>query len=184
MVLETSTEPGGKPRVGKEEPEMHIAALSEKSEKESERTRKQAASQPLKKEDTAMTDFLNDYDAEDLEQVARAMTLLKAKGKNSYEYLSRPLTRVCPNCGKVFEALGRGRPKRFCSKACRLKYHHQNPNPGNWESTRVALCPVCGKEFMASREYGRVRKYCSRACANKARALIRKGLLKENEDDQ
>ena len=159
--------------MGKEEPEMHIA-VRKKSEKERERARK---------EEMAMTDIINDYDAEDLEQVARAMTLLKAKGKNSYEYLSRPLTRVCPTCGKVFEALGRGRPKRFCSKACRLKYHHQNPNPGNWESTRVALCPVCGKEFMASREYGRTRKYCSRACANKARAMIRKGLLKENEDD-
>ena len=157
--------------MGKEEPEMHIA-VRKKSEKERER-----------KEETAMTDIINDYDAEDLEQVARAMTLLKAKGKNSYEYLSRPLTRVCPTCGKVFEALGRGRPKRFCSKACRLKYHHKNPDPSNWESTRVALCPVCGKGFIASREYGRTRKYCSRACANKARALIRKGLLKENEDD-
>ena len=35
-------------------------------------------------------------------------------------------------------------------------------------------CPVCGREFLASREYTQKRKYCSRACANKGRAKGRK----------
>ena len=127
-----------------------------------------------------MPDLIKAFDPNDLEQVARAMVLMNAKGRNSYEYLSRPLTRVCPVCGDVFEAMGVGRPKRFCSEKCRLEYHHKHPNTENWKSTRVALCPVCGKEFLASREGARPRKYCSHACANKARALIRKGLLNDD----
>lgn len=43
------------------------------------------------------------------EQLEKALVLMKAKGRNSYEYLSRPNVRVCPVCGEVFEALGRGR---------------------------------------------------------------------------
>ncbi len=117
----------------------------------------------------------NDFDPDDPEQVKKAMALLQAKGRNSYEYLSRPLSRVCPTCGSVFETIGRGRPRRFCSARCRLEYHHKNPNTENWASTRIAVCPVCGREFQASREYDRPRKYCSRACANKGRALERKG---------
>lgn len=108
------------------------------------------------------------------EDMAKAMTLMKAKGRNSYEYLSRPNTRVCPVCGEVFETAGRGRPKRFCSEKCRTYYHHKYPNPANWTSTRIAVCPMCGKEFQASREYNQPRKYCSHACANKARVKLRK----------
>lgn len=138
---------------------------------------------PQRRKEDAMSDALNtDFNPDDPEQVARAMALLKARGRNSYEYLARPLTRVCPSCGQVFETIGRGRPKRFCSKSCRLRYHHKNPDPSNWASTRIAVCPVCGGEFQATREYNRPRKYCSRACANKARALKRKGLLKETEE--
>ena len=111
-----------------------------------------------------------DFDPDDPEQVKKAMALLKARGRNSYEYLAKPLTRVCPTCGKVFETVGRGRPKRFCSKKCRLTYHHRHPDPSNWASTRIAICPLCGREFTATREYTKTRKYCSRACANKGRA--------------
>ena len=115
------------------------------------------------------------------EQLQRVAVLMKSKGRNSYEYLSRPRVRVCPVCGEVFETLGRGRPKRFCSEECRSKYHHQHPNPANWTTTRIAVCPVCGKEFQASKEYGRMRKYCSRACANKGRAMEK---LRPADDDK
>jgi hypothetical protein len=36
------------------------------------------------------------------------------------------------------------------------------------------ICPVCGKEFRASREYKTERKYCSHACANRGRAKERR----------
>ena len=116
------------------------------------------------------------------EQLEKAMVLMKARGRNSYEYLSRPTTRVCPVCGQVFETPGRGRPKRFCSEKCRTYYHHKHPNPVNWTSTRIAVCPICGAEFQASREYSRKRKYCSRACANRGRTLEKKGMLNITED--
>ena len=117
------------------------------------------------------------------EQLQRVAVLMKSKGRNSYEYLSRPRVRVCPVCGEVFETLGRGRPRRFCSEECRSEYHHQHPNPANWKSTRTAVCPVCGKEFLASKEYGRLRKYCSRACANKGRAM-EKAKSEETESEE
>ena len=110
----------------------------------------------------------------DADSVMKITTLMKATGRNSYEYLSRPLVRVCPVCGEVFEATGRGRPKRFCSEKCRTYYHHKYPNPANWKSTRIAICPMCGREFQASREYAHPRKYCSRACANRGRAAEKK----------
>ena len=90
----------------------------------------------------AKADKLADVRAEDM---ARLLGMMKATGRNSYEYLSRLLVRVCPVCGEVFETSGRGRPRRFCSAACRRKYHHGHPKPENWKSTRVAVCPVCGK---------------------------------------
>ena len=80
----------------------------------------------------------------------------------------------CPTCGRRFPRNTRGRPKEFCSQECRLRYHRKHADPTNWKSARTAVCPVCGKEFTASREYNRKRKYCSHACANKARAMKKK----------
>ena len=114
------------------------------------------------------------------EQLAKAAVLLRSRGKNSYEYLARQNVRVCPTCGEVFKTLGRGRPKRFCSDTCRMRYHHKNPTPENWKGTRIAVCPVCGKEFQASREYRNKRIYCSHACANRGRAMKKR---KEPKDD-
>ncbi len=108
------------------------------------------------------------------EQLKSILTLMKAKGKNSYSYLSRSDVRRCKGCGEVFETRGRGRPKKFCSEKCRLAYMHKHEHPENWKSTRIAVCPICGTSFMASKEYGRKRKYCSRACANKGRAKERR----------
>ena len=110
----------------------------------------------------------------DEQELSNLLVLMKAKGKNSYGYLSRPDARRCPVCGEVFETKGRGRPKKFCSEKCRTKYHHRHPNMQNWTTTRIAVCPQCGKEFTAAREYGHLRKYCSRACANRGRAAERR----------
>ena len=79
---------------------------------------------------------------------------------------------ICPNCGALFQPSRKGRRKKFCSEKCRTAWHHRHPNPANWKDTsRIAVCPMCGKEFTATREYGRLRKYCSRACANRGRAI-------------
>lgn len=86
------------------------------------------------------------------------------------EMLEDMAKRFCPNCGAAVTPNGRGRPRIFCSEPCRYAWKNRNPHPENWKSTRTAICPECGKPFLASREYGRVRKYCSHACANRGRA--------------
>ena len=77
---------------------------------------------------------------------------------------------ICPNCGGLFPPNMKGRRKRFCSDECRLSWNHKHPKVRNWKNTdRVVICPACGNPFTATREYGRLRKYCSRACANRGR---------------
>ena len=82
---------------------------------------------------------------------------------------------ICPNCGGLFQTNKMGRRKIFCSDACRKEWHHKHPNKKNWKDTsRKCVCPYCGKGFTATREYGRLRKYCSIACSNRGRTLERK----------
>lgn len=90
------------------------------------------------------------------------------------EYIFENGITICACCHTVFPVNKTGRPRRFCSKECRVKYHEMNPDTGNWKRTRIAVCPECGKTFTATREYNRQRKYCSRACSNKGRAKERK----------
>ncbi|MCD8159259.1 MAG: hypothetical protein LUD77_10320 [Clostridiales bacterium] len=86
------------------------------------------------------------------------------------ELAEESVKKLCLECGKSLEQKPTGRPKKFCSDKCRSRWHSKHPAPENWSSTRVALCPQCGGEFLASRETPKPRKYCSRACANRARA--------------
>lgn len=96
------------------------------------------------------------------------MELYSEKEKD--EFLSSVAFRFCPNCGEPIVQKAHGRKKIFCSDKCRFQWKNRHPKPENWKSTRTAICPVCGREFLASREYSRQRKYCSHACANKGRA--------------
>ena len=85
------------------------------------------------------------------------------------------LVDICPNCMGLFSQNPRGRRKKFCSEKCRTAWNHRYPNPEHWKDTsRTAICPQCGREFTAAREYGHLRKYCSHACANRGRAAERK----------
>lgn len=86
------------------------------------------------------------------------------------EMLEDMAKRFCPNCGAAVTPNSKGRPRIFCSESCRYAWKNRNPHPEKWKSTRTAICPECGKPFLASREYGRMRKYCSHACANRGRA--------------
>lgn len=82
---------------------------------------------------------------------------------------------VCPNCLKCFQQNPRGRRRKFCSEKCRTAWNHKYVNPTiSHASSRTVVCPECGKEFTAVREYGHLRKYCSRACANRGRAAERR----------
>ncbi|MBR1438818.1 MAG: hypothetical protein IJ587_09815, partial [Synergistaceae bacterium] len=83
---------------------------------------------------------------------------------------------ICPNCGGLFNPNPTGRRKRFCSDKCRLTWNHKHPHSERWKDTsRIVICPVCMKEFVATREYKTQRKYCSRACANTGRKREKNG---------
>ena len=85
------------------------------------------------------------------------------------EFLRCVAKRFCPECGEAFPRNPRGRPKVFCCDACRRAWWEKHPQPEHWKSTRKLICPVCGREFLAIRDYAHKRKYCSRSCSNKAR---------------
>jgi hypothetical protein len=63
--------------------------------------------------------------------------------------------RRCDYCGKPIT----GRGKRYCSLAC-FYAHRRAGGPR-------AVCRNCGREYRPRRHAGR-RKFCSRACANRA----------------
>lgn len=100
------------------------------------------------------------------------MDMLTDQEKN--EYINAVETGFCPNCGAAVTQPKRGRRKVFCSDRCRFQWKNRHPKPENWKTTRKAVCPVCGKEFLAFREYIQPRKFCSRICANRSRAAERK----------
>ncbi len=106
------------------------------------------------------------------------MELLTEREKQ--EFLAAVAMSFCPNCGEAIVQPARGRRKKFCSDTCRFQWKNKHPKRENWKSSRIAVCPICGKAFMASQEYTRQRKYCSRACANRSRA---KNVYTINQED-
>ena len=63
---------------------------------------------------------------------------------------------LCEQCGQAIVTNDKGKGKRFCSDACRIKWwnHHTNLMKEN------TVCKHCGKSF-----HGRAgRKFCSHAC--------------------
>lgn len=75
----------------------------------------------------------------------------------------------CPECGGEVIQNGRGRPKKFCSERCRLRWQSKHQCPPLRKTAVERTCPVCGKPFLTDRLNSRPRKFCSRACANMAR---------------
>ena len=98
------------------------------------------------------------------------------------EFVASCTVRFCPMCGVQIPNDRKhskiGRPRTFCSDRCRRKYWKAHPKREQWDSFEKLICPVCGRMFFAQRENRRKRKYCSRACANRGRAL--KGVFYED----
>ena len=87
------------------------------------------------------------------------------------EFIAGCIRRFCPVCGSEIRKKENGRPKKFCSDGCRRKYWKAHPKMEQWDSYKEQACPICGRMFFAQHENTRRRKYCSRACANRSRAL-------------
>ena len=99
-----------------------------------------------------------------------SMQTMEKNEPGEFRIMMGILNGFCPNCGNPVKSNSRGRPRRFCSEKCRSAWGHRHTHPENWKDTsREVRCPLCGRVFTATREYGNLRKYCSHACANKGR---------------
>ena len=72
-------------------------------------------------------------------------------------------------CGKWFHPDRLS--KKYCSQECHYKYMPKGGKKGkhypHTQRARIAICPVCGKEFRAIHEYkDRKSVYCSKECWN------------------
>lgn len=74
-----------------------------------------------------------------------------------YEKAASASQRTCGVCGSAFKA--RYAQQTYCSVACKNK---------GIAKDKACVCAVCGLGF--ERPHGKTRAYCSRSCANKARA--------------
>lgn len=72
---------------------------------------------------------------------------------------------ICPICGRQLkQPEGKGRRRRFCSDACRMKWWKNHPSEKGHDIARIRVyrCRGCGNLF---RGYGSAeRKYCSHEC--------------------
>ncbi|SDD42956.1 WhiB family transcriptional regulator [Auraticoccus monumenti] len=86
------------------------------------------------------------------------------------EVITRPKTeqRTCPQCGSQFETTPSSQ-RRFCSSRCGGLFHSppkQQPAPPRPARRAPSTCEICGTGLPHQR-----RRYCSRECWNRARAL-------------
>ena len=88
--------------------------------------------------------------------------------QNMAEFYDTVAKRFCPECGEAFKRNPMGRPKQFCSEKCRRAWHRKHIHPEKWKKAERKFCPICGCVFIAAESKN--RKYCSHACANRARA--------------
>ncbi len=74
----------------------------------------------------------------------------------------QPETGFCRECGKKLYQV-QGRKKRvFCSKECREKWWHRNPDKIKQRAVYSFICTGCGSAFTVYGNAG--RKYCSHEC--------------------
>ena len=115
--------------------------------------------------------------------------------KCGYETTDKPehKNEICKNCNKgrfqVWNKCECGKwfhPQRisqiYCSKDCMYKYRETGGKKGkhypNTQRARISICPVCGEEFRAVKDFkGRNAIYCSKECwckrGKKKRIIIR-----------
>jgi len=82
--------------------------------------------------------------------------------------------RFCELCGKEFGPLNH-LSLRFCSRKCVYAAKRGQPSGKkgrtypHLQRARIGICPICGKEFRAVKDFStsshtRIQKYCSKAC--------------------
>lgn len=73
--------------------------------------------------------------------------------------------KICLFCGKEF--LTDDNRKKYCNSECSAAFHAHKKSENHRQAREGKRCEVCGKIIVSNR----LRKYCSRKCANKAKNL-------------
>jgi ribosomal protein L37E len=75
----------------------------------------------------------------------------------------------CRQCGALLTHTPSAKKKRFCSDQCRMAWWNAHPEAVNRKAIYSFTCDHCGTAFES---YGnKNRKYCSRACYGKSKAV-------------
>jgi endogenous inhibitor of DNA gyrase (YacG/DUF329 family) len=76
---------------------------------------------------------------------------------------------LCNQCGAPLRQIAGKKQKKFCSNKCRMAWWNSHPEKINRIAVRTFTCQTCGQDFES---YGkRERKYCSRSCYGKSKAV-------------
>jgi len=104
-----------------------------------------------------------------------------------------PLNRTCVVCGQSFQTTyrGPGRPRLFCSTACKKKraaqqmqaVHKRRRTAQRAQRTKRRTCPTCQRRFYQAA--GRPpATYCSKACAATARRIRNRAYMRRKRAQQ
>jgi endogenous inhibitor of DNA gyrase (YacG/DUF329 family) len=75
----------------------------------------------------------------------------------------------CRQCGRSLVHITGAKQKRFCSDKCRMIWWNSHPEAVNRKAIFLFNCIQCGASVES---YGnKKRKYCSRACYGKSKAV-------------
>ncbi len=81
-----------------------------------------------------------------------------------------PVTVIyCRQCGSIVKQTPGKKQKQYCEDKCRMAWWNAHPEAATRKSVQRFTCKICGRDFQC---YGkRVRKYCSRSCYGKSKAV-------------
>ena len=81
-----------------------------------------------------------------------------------------PVTVIhCRQCGSIVKQTPGKKQKRYCSDQCRMTWWNAHPEAATRKSVQRFTCETCGRDFDGYVK--RERKYCSRACYGKSKAV-------------
>ena len=92
---------------------------------------------------------------------ATKIDVYKARGEYT---LKKREANKCQECSEeISEAKAKGRPRKFCSEKCMIKFHKGRQRPKTDVAGGISKCINCGNEF--ERGDRSKRSFCTRKCA-------------------
>jgi len=77
---------------------------------------------------------------------------------------------LCRQCYNPLTNIENKKKKTFCSNKCRMSWWNNSQNSKNRKSNRQFTCQACEQTFIGTGK--RMRKFCSRVCYFKPKAVL------------